>query len=184
MSAIERLQTYDDLRRAPEDGLRRDLIDGVMLVNPAPRLMHQLVQENILELLRECFFPERRYRVLAAPVDLLIDLHNVVEPDIVVMESIEARRRARDLAIDQPPPLVVEILSPSSVRTDRLLKLALYARFGVPEYWIVDPEHQGFAVFALEGQGYVQIAARDDRSVESREFPGLVVRPEDVFFGL
>jgi Uma2 family endonuclease len=78
----------------------------------------------------------------------------------------------------------VEIISPSSRSIDRVRKMALYARAGVPEYWIADPEQRAFVVYVLEGEDYVPVAPNPDGTISSRVFPGLLVDLAEVFANL
>jgi Uma2 family endonuclease len=73
-----------------------------------------------------------------SPIDVVLDDQNIVQPDVIYLA--EDRLPAIEDQIQGPPSLVVEVLSPSTANRDRQEKLDLYARFGVPEYWIVDPE--------------------------------------------
>jgi Uma2 family endonuclease len=77
--------------------------------------------------------------------------------------------------------LVVEILSPSTAASDRRAKMALYARFGVPEYWIVDPDTARIDAFALVDQAYIPVEEYEPGQVRSRVFPGLVVAVDSIF---
>ncbi len=98
-------------------------------------------------------------------------------PDLLFV----ARRRAaliRRMALDGPPDLAVEIVSPDSVERDWVTKRAEYERGGVREYWIVDPQHERFAAYALHGKTYRAIRPDDDGRVRSRVLKGLHIRPE------
>ena len=130
--------TYDDLRRLPDDGNRYETVDGVLLVTPSPAIVHQSVVTRLVVELDRALWRPRIARVFAAPTDVVLSPVRTIIPDLVVvrMERSEIIDR---LAIKGVPDLVVEILSPSSVKHDRKTKLDLYGKVGVPEYWIVDP---------------------------------------------
>jgi Uma2 family endonuclease len=84
--------------------------------------------------------------------------------------------------IEGPPDLVVEILSPSTRRVDRTVKMRTYARFGVRECWIVDPEAQSFEIFRLTGGAYVLAqAACGNETTSSDLFPGLTLALDQIF---
>lgn len=133
---VDGVFTWDDIVGEPDDGLRREIIEGTLIVNPAPVYRHQLVSLR-LTLLFEQSTPDH-LRVVVAPFDWRYDGTNVVEPDLLVC-------RTDDLDLDGPlmaparPVLLVEILSPSNARFDRLDKRELYERLGVAHYWLVDP---------------------------------------------
>lgn len=175
MAALPRLLTYSDLLEMPDDGLRREIIAGELLVNAAPRIRHQEILLALQETLLDFFGPERTYRPLPAPVELRITPYDVVQPDLVVLPRAFVSQQGLRNYIEQPPLLVVEILSPSSVSSDRRAKMALYARFGVPEYWIVDPDGPSVEAFTLVDRAYDLIEIVEPAQVHSRVFPGLII---------
>ena len=130
-----RTYTWDDYQTWPDDE-RWEIIDGeAVMMSPSPAYRHQRVLAQLVRRLGD-FFDGRPCEVLPAPMDVKLSDTDVVEPDILVVCDpgiIEPTH------IAGPPTLVVEVLSPSSAVHDRLRKLHLYARFGVPEYWIVTP---------------------------------------------
>jgi Uma2 family endonuclease len=184
MHALQRPLTYDDLFAMPDDGQRRELIGGDLLVNPAPRRIHQEIAGNVYALLRNFLHAAQRGRAYMHPVDVYVGRNDVVQPDLIAIRRERSHIYRPEGVVVEPPDIVVEIISPSSQRTDRVGKMALYARFGVPEYWIVDPEERVIVVNALVGDSYVTIEPEDDGTVFSRAFPGLRVDPAAVFSGL
>ena len=182
MAAVPRLSTYDDLQQMPEDGLRREIVAGELLISPVPRIWHQTILLALQEELLAFFGPERAYRPLPAPVELRITPYDVVQPDLVVLPGSIIRQQGLRNFIEVPPLLVVEILSPSTASSDRRAKMALYARFGIPEYWIVDPDRSNVDAFALADRAYVPIEGDAPGQVHSRVFPGLVVAVDLLFW--
>ncbi|MCU0724305.1 MAG: Uma2 family endonuclease [Planctomycetes bacterium] len=126
--------TRADYMLLPE-GFRAELIDGVLVKEPAPTGWHQrLVREILLETVA-CL---GRERAIQSPIDVFVDEHNVLQPDVAVLpEDAPIRRGAVEIAM---PVLVVEVLSPSTARRDRLVKTRTYLRAGVREVWLVDPD--------------------------------------------
>lgn len=181
MAALPRLLTYSDLAEMPDDGLRREIVAGELLVNPAPRIRHQAILLALQEEMLAFFGPERAYRPLPAPVELRITPYDVVQPDLVVLPQSLVRQHGLRNFIEEPPLLVVEILSPSSAASDRRAKMALYARFGITEYGIVDPDRSTIDAFALVDGAYVPIESFEPGQVHSRVFPGLVVSADSLF---
>ncbi len=181
MAALPGLLTYSDLAEMPVDGSRREIIAGELLVNPAPRIRHQEILHALLEELLTFFGPERAYLPLPAPVELRITPYDVVQPDLVVLPRSFVRQHGLQNFIEEPPLLVVEILSPSTASSDRRAKMALYARFGISEYWIVDPDRSSLDAFALADRAYVPIEEKEPGQVHSRVFPGLVVMADSLF---
>ena len=125
---------------------------------------------------------ERRLgRILAAPIDVILADSTIAQPDIVFVraerDSIIVRR-----GIEGAPDLVVEILSASSLRQDRTTKAALYARFGVPHYWIVDPDDHLVELYELSEASYRLVARHGgDEVMTAAPFPELRIRLADVW---
>jgi Uma2 family endonuclease len=130
--------TYEDYVGLPDDGRRYEIIDGELEVSPAPAPRHQGVSRNLVVLLHGHVQARGLGTIYYAPIDVILARDSIVQPDLVFVaaarESIVTER-----AIEGPPDLVVEILSPWSDRRDRVTKAELYARYGVRHYWIVDP---------------------------------------------
>jgi Uma2 family endonuclease len=122
--------------------------------------------------------------VLLAPFDVLLSHFDAVQPDIVFVASQRPRIAGERNFIKRAPDLVVEVISPTSRTNDRVRKMALYARSGVPEYWIADPGRRSFEVHCLEGAEYRPDAPDGDGLLGSCVLPGLRVDPPAVFFDL
>jgi len=126
--------TWDDLETLPEDGFRWELVDGQLLVTPAPRLRHQRAIRRLCRLLTAACPGE--LEVVLSPYDWKISLTTVFEPDLMVV-------RKDQLDLDEPftgtPLLVVEVRSPSTAATDQTLKRQQYEQHGAAAYWLVDP---------------------------------------------
>jgi Uma2 family endonuclease len=165
----------------PEDGARREIIGGDLLVNPAPRFEHQIVVANIHERLAVYLAEEGNFRVFESPLDVFVSRHDVVQPGLIVIAQRAVARFRREGIVDEPPILVVEVSSPSTSRTDQREKLALYERFGVLEYWIVDPAGHAVSVFSLNPDGKGLELVQTSGHVPSRVFPDLVMLPDEVF---
>jgi Uma2 family endonuclease len=184
MATTTRL-TYQDLESIPQEreGDRHELIDGELVVTPAPVPKHQIVSGNIFYVLQRHVHERDLGMVLFAPTDVRLTPDNVLNPDILFI----ARDRLHIIgpkAIDAPPDLVVEILSPGTRQRDLSIKRALYARFGVQEYWIVDPEPRNVTVLGLVGNQYVPIPLTEDAAIASRVLPGLSLTLKSVFTGV
>ena len=119
----------------PEDGNRYEIIDGELVVTPAPRDPHQAVLGELHFLFATFLHEHRVARVLFSPADIRIDSRNLVQPDLFVIE-----RHMRDWRAITSLLLAVEVLSPTTAQLDRVRKRPLYQRFNVPEYWIVDAD--------------------------------------------
>ncbi len=181
-SLAHRLQfEYQDLQWMPDDGKRRELIDGDLFVTPAPATLHQTVSRRLQYELMTDLERTGLASIFNAPVDVILDEHNVIEPDLVVVgkprQHIVTKR-----AIEGVPDIVVEILTPSTSERDRHYKRRLYEQFRVPEYWVVDPDHGFVEVFALVDTAY-GVRARYDRAsvLVCPLFPTLSVELAPIF---
>ena len=163
--------TVEDLVHLPDDGLQYELLDGMLLVTPAPALLHQRVVAR-LHLLLASACPAG-LEVFFAPVDWRPDRRTSLQPDLLVVrgEDVEAQSLAAPLV------LAVEVLSPSTGRKDELLKRAKYEEAGVPSYWIVDPAEPSLhALDLVEGRYATAVRAGGDEVARLRRpFPMDVV---------
>lgn len=137
--------TYDDLVSFPDDGQRHELIDGEHYVTPAPATKHQRVSRNLLLALGAHLVATGQGEVFAAPFDIILSPHDVVEPDLLVILRDQAHILT-DRHVCGAPSIVIEILSPGTRRRDEILKRRLYDRAGVIEYWLVDPDADAVVV--------------------------------------
>ena len=169
--------TYTDYEVLPADGRRYELHEGELSVTPAPSPQHQRISGNLNEVLRQHVKVRGLGEVFYAPIDCILGETTVVQPDLVFLEtgrlSILSAR-----GLEGPPTLIVEILSPTTTLIDRSTKRQLYARHGVPYYWIVDPEARTVEVYVLSEGGY-QLAARaaGREAISPPPFPDLALVP-------
>ena len=150
---IGRELDFEDLYTAPDDGNRYEILDGALVMTPAPSTDHQSV------LLRLCLLldaPAREHgmKVLPAPTAWRIGPGQVPEPDIIVASHAVITRRA----VEGPPALAIEILSPGGRPRDLYEKRRIYAEGGAAWYWIVDPDIPGLNVLRLVGDVYEEEA--------------------------
>ncbi|MBI1920881.1 MAG: Uma2 family endonuclease [Geobacter sp.] len=142
--------TYADYLTWPDDE-RWEIIGGeAYAMTPAPTLRHQDVAGNIFAKFKE-HFRGKPCKPFYAPTDVVLDDHNVVQPDILIVCD---KNKMTDANIQGAPDLIVEILSPSTGLKDKREKKALYERFGVREYLVVDPEHEMVERFVLADGRY------------------------------
>ena len=136
--------TIADLEAIPDDGLHRELLDGVLFVNPLAASPHQVVAMRcVLQLAR--YLEANALGTVLSPGRVLLGDHTALEPDVLVLPGTAAAA-ARPWTEHPAPLLVVEIVSPSSRHIDYLLKRVSYAARGVGEYWIVDPPERAVTV--------------------------------------
>ena len=125
------------VRELPDDGNRYEVVDGELLVTPAPRLPHQEAVARLFRALDDYVTSARVGKVMFSPADIELDAHTLVQPDVFVAPLIEGRR-PRNWTDIRGLVLAIEVLSPSSARADRTVKRGRYQRAGVAEYWVVD----------------------------------------------
>ncbi|MGD2116496.1 MAG: Uma2 family endonuclease [Acidobacteriota bacterium] len=130
--------TYEDYLEFPEDGSRHELVEGDHVVTPAPNMRHQIIQANLFRFVGSFVHDQGLGRVLSAPTDVVLSEHDVVQPDLLFVAR-EHLDRIGEAHLAGAPDLVVEILSEATRRRDEVLKRHLYERYGVGEYWLVDP---------------------------------------------
>ena len=146
-----RLLTYEDFLTFPDDNVRREIIDGKVYVTPSPNVRHQDRVGRLYLAVATFLEAHPLGRVFVAPLDVLLDEHTIVEPDLIVVgdDRLDIIEQAN---IVGAPSLLVEVLS--DPRTDRVRKRAVYERNGVPEYWIVDPQADRVEVYRIAGAAY------------------------------
>lgn len=176
--------TYEDYLRLPEDGNRYEVIRGHLFVTPPPIYDHQFVLWSLGQTLGRFVHEHRLGIVLTAPfaVRLPARIGNPVEPDLVFLRT-EQRPRSGDRFFQGTPDLVLEVLSPSTRRRDRTIKLEAYRDAGVPEYWLVDPEDRTVVVQVLgEDRRYDELCrSGEGDTVRSAVLPGLEIRVGEIF---
>ena len=167
--------TVADLADLPENGLRYELVDGTLLVSPAPTKLHQRCAARLHLLLASACPPD--LEVFFAPTDYQPTETRSLQPDLLVVR----RDDPGDAAVTTPLTLAVEVLSPSSRSIDRVLKRELYEQAGVQAYWVVDPVERSVSAWVLEGGRYGDplVVQGEDRLVVERPFPVRLV-PADL----
>lgn len=132
--------TYADYARLPDDGNHYEVLDGELLVTPSPSPWHQIVGARLL-LLLDPYVQRHRLGLVIPDVDLLFQSGQFLRPDLLVVPEA-GRAEITNRGVETAPMLVVEILSPTSGAIDRVKKPSRYGHFGVPEYWVLDPEER------------------------------------------
>lgn len=170
--------TYDEYVGLPNDGKRYEILDGELAVTPAPTTQHQRISRDLQFILHAHARANGLGEVYDAPVDVILAPTTVAQPDLVFV-STECAGIVTQRAIEGPPDLLVEILSPWSLQQDRVTKARLYARFRVPHYWVVDPVARTLEEYRLAGRGYRRAARHQGAAtIRTALFPRL-----DIDFG-
>ncbi|HEY4465364.1 MAG TPA: Uma2 family endonuclease [Streptosporangiaceae bacterium] len=160
--------TVDDLDRMPDDGHHYELLDGTLIVSPAPGAAHQRASAMLTHIL-ELACPDEL--IVFPNVGVRIAANSALEPDAVVARPADVS----GARLVRPPLLLVEILSPDSALRDLNLKKAAYERFAVPSYWVIDPDlnQPRLRAFELAEGAYTEVAqvTGDEVFRASRPFP-------------
>ncbi len=155
--------TYDDVQRFPADGHRYELVEGVLLVTPAPDAEHQSFVGELFLALRLAAGDD--HFVVPAPFDFFVNEATFFQPDIVVALDTEVG----DARLERPPLLLVEVGSRSTRLVDMGTKRLAYEAAGVPEYWLVDPDEPSLTVLRLVDGRYEEAArVSGDQRYEAR----------------
>ena len=173
--------TYEDYLRLADDK-RYELINGRLYEMPAPTPWHQDVMMEIALIMRVFAKKESRGKVLPSPIDVVLGDRYVLQPDIIFI-SRERLEIIGEKAIMGPPDLVVEIISPATVRRDTVVKKEIYEKFGVREYWIVYPEEKAIEVWVLNDKGKYDLfsVTEGEGKVKSKVLEGFEVDLKEVF---
>jgi len=174
----EKRISADYYKLLPE-GAPYQLIEGELIMTPAPQTRHQIITANIYDKVR--LFTKGSGLCLFSPVDVYLDEENVFQPDIIFI-SQERLGIIKDDGIYGPPDLVVEILSPSTAHYDLKKKFQIYEHYGVKEYWIADPSMSSIDMYYREAGIFVQKGKAEGKgAVESVLLKGLRILLDEVF---
>lgn len=153
--------TRAELDAMPDDGRRHELLDGMLLVTPAPAPMHQVAATRLVRLLGNAC--PSGLEVISAPLDVALDEDTVLQPDVLVTRWADLTKRD----LPKAPLLAVEVLSPSTRRYDLLLKRSRYEAAGTASYWVVDPDEPSVIAWELRDGAYAEAGrATGDEALE------------------
>ena len=184
MISKPQILTIDDWEAMPHgDGNRYEIIEGELFVSCSPGLTHQIVSDNLVVLLRN-FLKLNRIGTAVSTPGLVLGEYSGVIPDLVYFSN-ESRERVRSgERLQGAPDIVIEILSKGAenTRRDRIVKLHLYSKHGVPEYWIIDCQRHAIEIYRLHGPSLEldTIFARDDE-LSTSSLPGFACAVSDIF---
>ncbi|MEM7387849.1 MAG: Uma2 family endonuclease [Verrucomicrobiota bacterium] len=173
--------TVDDYRVLPETGPRYQLVEGSLEMAPAPSRYHQDISRNLEFLILQWIQAGGGGKIYNAPFDVYLDETNVFQPDLVYITP-ENLGILTDAGAEGAPDLVVEILSPRTRALDVGPKKKVYARLGVKELWIIDPEGRTIDQFRLAEDAEKALARfAETDSFSSDLLPGLAIDGPTVF---
>lgn len=173
----EKKYTYQDYLLLPEEpGCHFEVLEGTLIKEPSPSVMHQRISRRLQRIMEDYFWEvDPEAEIFHAPLDVTFHDTTVVQPDIFYVSG-EQKMIVKDTRIDGPPTLVVEVLSPSSSSRDRVQKLRIYQKAGVQHYWLVNPQDRTLECFSLREGVYALVAAGLDHDVlDHPGFEGLTI---------
>jgi Uma2 family endonuclease len=173
--------TRSDYDGMPEGPPYFQVIEGELVMSPSPKTFHQSITGNILYLLDQFLAKHLLGEVFVGPLDVFLSDVNIYQPDIIFISN-GRKSIVSDQGIEGAPDLVVEILSPSTARYDKGPKRKVYARTGVKELWLIDPEIKTIQVYFLERDSENPSATHGDNAVfTSPQLPGLRINTALIF---
>jgi Uma2 family endonuclease len=184
MSAqIEPIMTVEDLDAMPEDGNRYEVIEGELFVSRAPTYIHQVVIGRLNRSLLNHLDNSPIGEALITPGLIFSQLDGVI-PDMVYMSYERRNAILIDERLRAAPELVIEVVSPGAenIRRDRIAKRQLYAKYGVEEYWVIDPQTCSIEVYRLRGVILDLVAMHTGKQlVETPLLPGWSITADELF---
>src|SRR5713226_7954856 len=173
--------TYEEYEALPDDGKRYEIVNGVLYMSPSPSWSHQEIVGRFFRYLSTYTETAALGGAFVAPLDVELAPNTVFQPDVVVLLKA-SHKKLKERHIIGAPDLAVEVVSPSTETHDRHRKLSAYARAGVREYWIVDPDSRTVEVLILEnGEYQSQGVFRGKAILPSRIVPEFMVHVEQFF---
>ena len=175
--------TYEDFLELPDDGKQYELIEGELVLNPTPITRHQWIAGNIYHAFRNYLDEHDTGKAFMAPLDVVLAEDVVLEPDVMLIRH-ERSAIIGEKNIQGAPNIVVEVLSDSTRKWDEVVKRKLYERYGVDEYWIVDPVIDVVKIYRRDDTSFVraaEISTESGGEITSPILPGFALDVNLVF---
>ncbi len=182
-TSVEPLMTIEDLDAMPDDGNRYEIIEGELFVSRAPNLKHQRVSMNLAAAFIAYLDRNPIGEILATPGVIFSNFNGVI-PDLVFISHERRDEIASGDRVTGAPDLVIEIVSPGAEneKRDRVAKRQLYGKYGVKEYWVVDPYQRTIEIYLLQGQHLtLQATYTDKDELVSSVLPGFGCKVDSIF---
>lgn len=178
-SSVIPRHTAADLDAFPDDGLRREIIEGELFVAAAPSRFHQEVQIRLIVQIGVLVKANGSGKIFAAPADVRLSEHDLVQPDIIFIRR-ERLGIYRGNTVHGAPDVIMEIVSPSNRGYDLESKARLYEANAVPEYWVFDPERRRITQLVFADGRHVPVEPTNG-IYRSTVIPGLEIDPTVLF---
>jgi Uma2 family endonuclease len=178
----EKLITVEELFDMElEEGYFYELLNGHIVKKQAPSPQHQKAVANLNWLINNFTREHDLGDCYTSPIDVFFDKYNNTQPDILFIKK-DRLFIVTPHGIEGHPDLIVEVLSPSSYRNDKVDKMKIYCQFGVSEYWIVDPNNKAVEVYTLENNAYtMSVLASESGEITSKVLADFKVEIEKIF---
>ena len=180
--------TYEDyLQLIPPDSFGFEILGGELVVSPSPNRRHQRTVLSLGRILDVHVNTQNLGEIFVAPFDVVLDAdssisENIVQPDLMFV-SKDRLNIITDDNIRGAPDLVIEVLSDSTARYDRVEKMRAYTEFGVKEYWIIDTDQKTLEAFDLTGgEPVLQATMAESNVFKPKLFPGLEISLSDLWY--
>lgn len=180
MSVAVRNLTWDDLKDLPEDAGRTEIVDGDLVVSPTPSYYHQSIATALTAAIYPFVMGKALGQFFGSAVHVVLAEHVNFEPDLCFLATANLQR-LRSPVIAGPPDLIIEIISESNRTHDTVVKFQNYERYGVSEYWLVDPRDGRISVWSLQQGRYVSLGAfAAGENLQTRVLQGLDLDPAEI----
>ena len=152
---LEHPVTYEAYAGLPDDGMRYEVLEGTLeAMSPSPTATHQGVIGELHFMFKQSCKAD--YLIYVAPLDVILSRTNVLQPDVLLIHRSRSNIVTKR-GVEGAPDLVVEILSPSSRARDKVRKKKIYAKHGVPEYWVIDIDTRTLERYDLTDAGFYEL---------------------------
>ncbi len=159
-----------------------ELLNGEIVKRSAPKPIHQKISKRLLRIVDNFVEKRKMGEILYAPIDVFLDEFNAPQPDLVFVSKEKEHIINDEKGIIGIPDLVVEIISPSSVKRDRIDKMKLYHQFKIKEYWLIDPNNQTIEIYEYTEKAYELLSfAVETGKVKSNVLAKLKLDAKDIF---
>lgn len=179
----EQLFTIEDWELTPDDGNRYEVIEGDMCMSSAPNIVHQRITTKTLFQF-SLYLEQNPIGEIFPTPGVIFDRYNAVIPDLVYLSNENRDELIKEGKIHGAPDLLIEILSPGKINTDRdrITKRKLYGKFGVKEYWILDPKTQSAEIYRLTDKGMkLTQTCKDNDEITTPLLPDFVCKASSLF---
>ena len=179
----EKEYNYEDLLNMNDDN-RYEIINGKLYLMSSPTTIHQEIAGELFFQLKQ-FFNDKKCKPFIAPLDVRISgekennkVKNVVQPDLMVVCD---ENKIDEKGICGTPDFIIEIMSPSNITHDLVIKLNLYLKYGVREYWLVSPMEKKIEILELKNGVYDVEEYKIDEEIKSRIFKDLTLSLKEIY---